>query len=255
MVQLAEISWTEAEKILKENDVVLLPVGSTEQHGPHNPLGTDYLVAGAFTKSVGDSTGCLVLPTIPIGVSVHHRQFPGTLWVKPSLLTDYVVSICLSMASHGATKFLLMNGHGGNSNALMDASGVLRRDYDLFGAEIFAMPPGPDGHAGDLETSLNLYYHPELVDMSRAVDQVQNENLGPFKIDGYSQIGPAKFANDTADLSESGVLGRAGRTIYATRATAENARVKLEPFLDDVCEFVEKLKKANLEDLGCKPHK
>jgi len=56
MVQLAEISWTEAEKILKENDVVLLPVGSTEQHGPHNPLGTDYLVAGAFTKSVGDST-------------------------------------------------------------------------------------------------------------------------------------------------------------------------------------------------------
>ncbi|TRO48691.1 creatininase family protein [Candidatus Bathyarchaeota archaeon] len=83
LVRLHEISWSEAKELFQETDVAILPVGSTEQHGPHNPLGTDHLVAEALSKVVGERTGVPVLPIIPVGISEHHRQFPGTLWVRP----------------------------------------------------------------------------------------------------------------------------------------------------------------------------
>ena len=141
MVQLAEVSWSEAEKLFKEYDVVILPVGSTEQHGPHNPLGTDHLIAAAFSKVVGDKTEVPVLPVIPVGISEHHRQFPGTLWVPPETFRDYILSVALAAASHGARKILFFNGHGGNTAALVEVAGTLRRDFDIFSAVLMTFPP------------------------------------------------------------------------------------------------------------------
>ncbi|TFH15186.1 creatininase family protein, partial [Candidatus Bathyarchaeota archaeon] len=98
MVQLAEISWSEAQKLFMEHDVALIPIGSTEQHGPHNPLGTDHLLANAVAKRIGDETGLPVAPVTPVGISRHHRQFPGTLWVLPNVFREYMISIALSIA-------------------------------------------------------------------------------------------------------------------------------------------------------------
>lgn len=259
MVQLAEISWSEANELFKKLDVAILPVGSTEQHGPHNPLGTDHLVATALSKAVGDRTGVPVLPVIPIGISEHHRQFPGTLWVPPSVFRNYVKSVILSITTHVPRKILIINGHGGNEAALIEIAGDLRREHNIFVAVLMAFPPTmmgeKSGHAGYGETSINLYFHKHLVKMDRAVDTLQNEKLGPFAIKRLGSIGPAQFPWDTIDLSDSGVLGQAGELIVSTTASEDTGKALMEPFIEEVCKFVETLKKATLEDLLCKPHK
>ncbi|MBN2336817.1 creatininase family protein [Candidatus Bathyarchaeota archaeon] len=255
MVQLAEISWPEAQRVFDKVDTALIPVGSTEQHGPHNPLGTDHLLAEALAKRVGDATGVPVTPIIPVGVSEHHRQFPGSLWAPVNVFKDYMMAVAMSMASHGVTKILFINGHGGNTSALLEVCGELRRDYDVFACVAASYPPGLDGHAGEGETSQNLYFHPSLVDMTKAVDTTQREKLGPLELIGINRIGPAVFPWDTVDLTDTGVLGAAGSTIRSTTASAEKGREMMEPYIEEVAGFVEKLKKAELSGLLCKPHK
>lgn len=255
LVLLADVSWTNAEELFRETDVALLPVGSTEQHGPHNPLGTDHLVAAALSRVVGEKTGVPVLPVIPVGVSEHHRHFPGTLWVPPQIFRDYIKAMSLSAVSHGARKILFVNGHGGNTAALMEVAGELRREHNIFAAVLIAFPPSMMGHAGTGETSVNLYFHKDLVKMERAVDTKQKEKLGPLKIEGFNRIGPAQFAWDTIDLTDTGVLGDAGEMIMSTTASEDEGRRLMEPFIQEVVEFVEKLKNASVEQLLCKPHK
>lgn len=259
MVKLAEISWAEAGELFKEVDVAILPVGSTEQHGPHNPLGTDHLVAAALSGVVGEKTRVPVLPVIPVGVSEHHRQFPGSLWVSPRTFRDYVKSTALAIASHGIRKILIVNGHGGNTAALMEVAGDLRRDHEVFAAVLMAFPPAMmgagSGHAGTGETSVNLYFHGHLVKMDRAVDTLQNSALGTLDVEGFNRVGLAQFAWDTIDLTDTGVLGAAGQLIKSTDASEETGRKLMEPFIEDVCSFVEALKKADVRKLLSKPHK
>ena len=254
MVQLAEKSWPEAGKLFEETDVAILPVGSTEQHGPHNPLGTDHLIAARMAFEVGERTGVPVLPVVPVGVSAHHRQFPGTLWVSPGVFRDYIKGIALAAASHGVRKFLVVNGHGGNTPSLMEIAGELRREHGVFVAVASAFPP-MDGHAGEGETSANLYFHGHLVDMSKAVDTKQNKNLGSLEVEGFNFVYPGRFAWDTPDLSPTGVMGSAGATIRSTTASEEKGGELMEPYIDELCALVEELKKAEIEGLLPKPHK
>ncbi len=254
MVQLAEKSWPEAGKLFDETDVAILPVGSTEQHGPHNPLGTDHLIAARMAFEVGERTGVPVLPVVPVGVSAHHRQFPGSLWVSPNVFRGYVRAIALAASSHGVKKFLVINGHGGNTPSLMEIAEELRREHGIFVAVASAFPP-MDGHAGEGETSANLYFHGHLVDMSKAVDTKQNEKLGRLEVEGFNFIYPGRFAWDTLDLSPTGVLGSAGATIKSTTASEEKGRELMEPHIDELCALVEELKKADIEELLPKPHK
>lgn len=259
MVQLVEITWVEAENLFKETDVALLPVGSTEQHGPHNPLGTDYLVAAALCHLVGDRTSVPVLPAIPIGVSEQHRQFPGSLWVPPSIFRDYIKAVSLSVASHGTRKIVFVNGHGGNSAALMEIAGELRREHRIFAMMLMALPlammDSKSGHGGAEETSVNLYFHNALVKMEQAVNTQQRGGIGIFKIKGFNRIGPAQFALDSIDLTDTGILGRANEMITSKTASEEQGRKLMEPYIEEVCKFIEELKKADVKQLLSKPHK
>jgi creatinine amidohydrolase/Fe(II)-dependent formamide hydrolase-like protein len=111
------------------------------------------------------------------------------------------------------------------------------------------------GHAGTGETSVNLYFHGHLVNMEKAVDTPQKERLGPLTIEGFNGIGPAQFPWDTIDLTDTGVLGAAGKLIESTKATEELGKSLMEPFIEEIAGFVEKLKKADLGSLLSKPHK
>ncbi len=256
MVQLAEISWTKAQEYFTEKDTVLVPVGSTEQHGPHNPLGTDHLLAEAFAKQLGDKTGALVTPVIPVGISRHHRQFPGTLWVSPDTFREYMLEIVLSLTEHGPSKIVFINGHGGNTAALLEVCEDLRIDYDVFACTVTSYPQGKlSGHASREETSQNLYYHPELVDMSKAVDTQQESTMGELTIGKLGVIGPAYYPWDTLDTSDSGVLGGPGKLVYSSTASAEIGRELMEPYLEEVIKFIRELIDSDIENLLSKPHK
>jgi creatinine amidohydrolase len=256
MVQLAEISWSEAQKIFSKHDVALIPVGATEQHGPHNPLGTDHLLAAALSKRLGDETGLPVTPIIPVGVSRHHRQFPGTLWVPPDVFREYLIHVALSIAEHGITKIVYVNGHGGNNASIMEVCEYLRRDYDLFACMVTSYPPGKvSGHAGAEETSQNLYYHPHLVHMERAVDTVQKTKLGDLSLSGMSKVGPASFPWDTIDITETGVLGTPGEKVVSTTATVEMGKELMEPYTEELIGFLRELMDADVSVLLPKPSK
>ena len=253
MVQLAEMSWTEAKKMFKEHNVALIPVGSTEQHGPHNPLGTDYLLAEAVAKHVGEKTGVPVTPIIPVGISEHHRHFNGSLWTTPDIFRDYMLSIAQSMITYGTKKIVFVNGHGGNTMALLEVCERLRRKHNVFGCIINSYPAGGGGHAGSGETSQNLFFHPNLVKMDKAIATEQNTMLGPFKMDGIYKIGPAVFPWDTIDLTNTGLLGAAGTTVDATTASVEMGKQLMEPHLEELVQFIEKMKKADISTLLTKP--
>ena len=256
MVQLAEISWSEAKELFEKTDVVLIPVGSTEQHGPHNPLGTDHLLAEALAKIVGERTQLPVTPIIPVGVSRHHRQFPGTLWVPPDVFRMYMKSIALSVSEHGPTKILYVNGHGGNSAALMEVCEDLRRDHNLFACMITSYPPGKlSGHAGAGETSQNLYFHPNLVKMDKAVDTKQKTSLGSLNLTGMNKVGPATFPWDTIDITDTGLLGTPGETVVSTTASVKMGKELMVPYIEEVIDFVRKLMETDVESLLPKPHK
>ncbi len=114
-------TWTEVESYLEKSSGIILPIGSTEQHGPTGLIGTDAICAEAIAKGVGEATNALVGPTINVGMALHHTGFPGTISLQPSTLIQLVRDYLTSLTRTGFTKFFFINGHGGNIATLKAA--------------------------------------------------------------------------------------------------------------------------------------
>ncbi|MFB6244257.1 MAG: creatininase family protein, partial [Halobaculum sp.] len=143
-MNLTEVSWTDVRDA--EPDVALCPVGSTEQHGPHAPLGTDALNAVAVAEAADDRLAgdedaptAVVAPPVHVGVAEEHRAFDGTLWVSPDTFRAYVRETLESLAFHGIDRAVLVNGHGGNVAALAE---VARRVSRRAGTDASAVSAG-----------------------------------------------------------------------------------------------------------------
>ncbi len=248
-VLLHEMSWLEAKEYFGKNDVAIVPVGSNEQHGPQNPLGTDHLIAKAIAKEAAKRAGVLCLQVIPFGVSHHHRQFWGTVHVSPKTLKAYVKDVCLSLNYYGVKKIVIVNGHGGNLNALTELARELR-EKGIF-VSVFQWWPAagkllPDifkqeerGHAGAEETSVNLALHPHLVNMDKAVDGEVRGHV--------AETEGIVLPLDTADRTSSGVFGK------SKTASADKGKRVFEAVVNELVKHINLLKKAKIEDLMAKP--
>jgi len=214
------MSWTEAKEFFKKNDVAILPVGSNEQHSPQNPLGTDHLIAKAIAEETAKRTGVFCLQVIPFGVSSHHKQFWGTIYISPKTFKGYVEEVCLSLNYYGVKKIVIVNGHGGNLCALMEIARELREKevfvsiFQWWSAANKLLPdlfkPEERRHAAAEETSVNLALHPQNVDMNRAVDEEPRKH--------FVQTEGMTLPLDTVDYTSSGVFGK------STTASAEKGR-------------------------------
>lgn len=209
-MHLSERTWTDAADAGTE--LAVLPVGSTEQHGPHAPLGTDVLTAEAVAEAgVERYDGeVVVAPAIPVGVAEEHRQFPGTLWVSEETFRSYVRETVASLAEHGWDRVVLVNGHGGNVGALREVAGrIVRRDdayavpftwFDAVGDHSAEM-----GHGGPLETAVLRAVAPDLV----REDRIEEAREGAS--DGWGEwVGGVNLAFDSAEFTENGVVGDPG---------------------------------------------
>ncbi|MAR08442.1 MAG: amidase [Blastopirellula sp.] len=113
-IRLALRSWTEVEAYLEHCKGVIIPLGSTEQHGPTGAIGTDALTAEAIALEVGRRSGVLVTPVQAFGMAEHHLGFAGTMSLQPATLLAVLHDLVLSLARHGFERVFVINGHGGN---------------------------------------------------------------------------------------------------------------------------------------------
>ncbi len=224
-MDLPEHTWTDADAAA--TDLALIPVGSTEQHGPHDPMGTDYLAAATVASETAAAIDreVMVTPPIPVGISEEHRQFTGTLWVSPATFRDYVREVAESLIHHGWNRIVLVNGHGGNIPALGEVAATVSRDEEALVVPFTWFDavdaPFDMGHAGPLETSLLLHTAPELV----RDDQLESGRDGGADRWGDWVVG-TNLAHDSAEFTANGTVGD------PTEATAEEGERLLQRAID-----------------------
>jgi len=250
MPNLHELSWVAAKEYFQSKHIAVLSVGSTEQHGPQNPLGTDHLIAYNLAEEAAKRAEVVCLPAIPFGVSSHHRQFWGTVHVAAEVLKAYVRDVCLSLKYYGVRKVVIVNGHGGNTRILLELARELREQgmfisvflwWDASGKRLPTIFSAEErGHAAAEETSVNLALHPHLVNMTKAVDEQPRE---PF---AKTSVG-VSYGLDTADYTDSGVFGT------STTASEEKGRKIFEAAVEELVKHIEALKKTKIENLLPKP--
>lgn len=206
-MHLSEVTWTDADA--GDADVALLPVGSTEQHGPHAPLSTDTLNAEAVATAGAERYDgeAVVGPAIPVGVAEEHRQFTGTLWVSEPTFRSYVRETVASLAHHGWDRVVLVNGHGGNVAALREVAGTVTRHDDAYTVPYTWFDEVGDhrsdmGHGGPLETALLRHTDPDLVREGR----IEEARAGASDRWGDWQ-GRVNLAFDSAEFTDNGVVG------------------------------------------------
>jgi creatinine amidohydrolase len=173
---LQEMSWVDVKEYLKTNDMAIIPLGSTEQHGPHLPLGTDDYEAMGISKLISEKTGVVIVPVLLVGYSIYHSGFPGTLSLKPETMEAVLFETVEVLIKHGFRRFMFLNYHGGNN--ITHDSVIRRINHTTIGIAVgigigdsIQKPEDEeffDWHAGKGETSIMLYLKPESVRMDRA---------------------------------------------------------------------------------------
>ena len=175
---LPHMSWKDIEEALVHTDIVIIPVGSIEQHGPHMPLGTDFYWALNMCLLIAQETDILVAPALMVGLAEYHMGFPGTMTLTPETFEAVLYESSQCLLRHGFKKILFLNGHGGNTDSMQhvirkinqttSASAVMLNGLQTPTLKDAVQYPQFDWHAGEKETSEMLYLTPGLVDMTRA---------------------------------------------------------------------------------------
>lgn len=239
---MARLTWPEVGAVLQRRpNLVLLPVGALEQHGHHLPLATDSIMVESLCQQVADSFDQVVVaPGIPYGTSANHDAFPGTISIRLRTLVDLIVDIGSELFRQGAGILLIVNGHGGNTQAVAAAAHELRQLSRNVVAQLMwtgmiheawrVLDGDISWHADESETSLMLAMAPDVVHLERAVDE-RPKDLPFFQFTEEALLATTVDLGlpKTDALSSSGTIGTATLATPAkgeviVREAAENLR-------------------------------
>lgn len=243
-------TWPELRERIPEQPVVVLPIGSVEDHGYHLPLDTDnFIIWSVCEEAAKRAPGeILLLPHIPYGFETHHMDFPGTIDVTQEHLLHFVLDITKSVAHHGFKRILIADGHGSNMPILELVARRTVLESDALCA-CFIWPNlardeikkhresgrGGMAHGGELETSVYLHLAPDKVDMSRAVRDMnmpESEFIWMDLMDGS----PVRLMDEWTRFSKSGTYGD------PTIASAEKGKPIFEAVVDAFVRLVREFK-------------
>jgi creatinine amidohydrolase len=214
-VLLHELAQPEAARALAETRTAVVVAGSVEQHGPHLPLGTDYLAALGIGERVAELLGAPLAVLSPVGVAPYHGFWPGSLSLRPETLVALFVDVAAGLVAAGVERLLVVNWHEGNTATLRLAAqeAQLRHEHlqvaiaethlvarDLSGGEL------PLTHAGSLETAAVLAVDESLVDLARATDATPAE-LGEEGHELFRRHDVFPVLRDFRDVAPSGWYG------------------------------------------------
>ena len=230
-MNLVDMSWTEIKAVSKDPRLrVIIPVGSCEQHGPHLPLRTDSIIAEEVANRLFNCLSSLMFPTLMIGYSLEHMDFPGTVSLMPQTFSSMISEVADCLSKSGFRTLILINGHGGNK-AILDSSitsikhthpelklysftvlDIARKKF----RDLRKSPRGMIGHADELETSIMLAIRPDLV---RILNVTVEEPMFPPKISLESgDLENVTYGWKTHEISKSGIIGDPN---YATLETGK----------------------------------
>jgi len=254
---MQEMRWREVEEAIQKNGgVVLVPVGSTEQHGYHLPLGTDSYCAIGLAEDVAKQTGALIAPPLWMGWSPHHMAITGTISIRSEILVEFVADELRSLATHGFKKIVIINGHRiANLSPLTEAAWKAKSET---GAEVLIVDPAFMGqeaareldiaeysHGDQFETSHMLYLHPELVAMEKAV--AYHPPKRRFFISDPREKGDRLHIGGTfASLEQMRKMKEisGGTTGDPSRSTRETGEKLHRAIVENIVSLIKDLKKA-----------
>jgi|DewCreStandDraft_5_1066085.scaffolds.fasta_scaffold09151_3 creatinine amidohydrolase len=234
---LLEMSWLEVEEALQVTDIALLPLGSTENHGPHLPLGSDTFQGTDFARRVlvkleERGIRAVAAPCMPFGVNYHMLPFPGSLHVSADTLRRVILDVGASLVHHGFRKLALIMGHGGNFATMQVAAQELAERH---GCRVLALNWLPyltahyheiltsgqkEGHAGEGETARMLVSTPRLVRLDRARAHYPAPPSRPIEADQHPVYGGGVF-RALLSYKEVTPYGNVGDPARATREAGE----------------------------------
>ena len=179
---LKYMSWTEFDARRKNCDTVIIPCGAIEEYGPHMPLGSDIIVAESVSELVAEKVNAVIGPVVEVGESFNLFEFPGTMRLSMSSYRAVMEDILNSLIQWGFKNFLFINAHNGNTPIITNLAKEYQRKAGIVCAQVdwwrYVQAVAADcceytgwmahGHASECGTSVMLYLHPELVDMSKA---------------------------------------------------------------------------------------
>jgi creatinine amidohydrolase len=257
-VWMQNLTWEKVAEHLEGDDIVMVPIGSTESHGPHLPLGTDSYEAIDYAEGIARRAGVLCAPPIWFGNSAHHMHKPGTITLRGETEIALLEDVYRSLIHHGFGKIITFNGHRlANLSCIEIACQAVKGTFPevvfavmdplLIGREVsldIQEAPGEGVHGGELETSHMLYAHPELVNMDRAMRAPLDpfpSRLVPQSKDPLAGGDRVLLVGGAADQRRLAPLGHVGDPTAATREKGERL---FETIVENGAEFIEDLRKA-----------
>jgi creatinine amidohydrolase len=245
---ISDLSWPEMRDARDSIDLVLIPTGANEQHGPNLALKMDTVAAAEFSRraSARMQPRVAVAPAMPWGVSFHHMNFPGTITLSTETFAQVLVEVIASLYHHGFERFLIVNGHGGNIPAMNIA--IVRAKEEIgvgfVGACSYYTFADPDvarqhigtstvGHADEYETSMALELAPEIVKHGNLALGEPTELSTGFRtqMQKYGVSIPYRFD----EYTRNGAMGD------ATKATTEAGKAIIDSALENFVAFCEEL--------------
>ena len=213
-MQLQLSTWVEVEAYLERCKAIVIPIGSTEQHGPTGFIGTDAICPEVIARAAGDGADILVGPTFNVGCAQHHMAFPGSMTLRPSTMLAAIVDWVNSLTTHGFERIYFFNGHGGNIATIQAAFSEIYGQSSMGGAEarvkcklrnwwefkpVFefctkSYGKGHGSHATPSEVAVTYFAYPE---------KIKNASMDP-------QIAPGGSFTDAEDYRSNFPDGRIG---------------------------------------------
>ena len=264
---LADLGYPDIQEYLKHKDLILIPVASTEQHGPHLPLSTDTVTAEEVSRRAGDKADVLYTPCVWTGYSPQHMrgsgQGFGTITVRAETFNNLLYDIARSLIHHGFNRLVFVGGHGSNLKIvdpllrrLKYETGALVAYYKPYAERYMGLLKGlmenpadetPGWHASELETSQMMAHNARLVRMDRAVTTIahkppwlpeaftKTDGAPDIEFRGYQYF---MFPMDHEEFSDTGVIGN------PFRASAEKGEQAFELYADHLVDAIAELLKV-----------
>ena len=249
---LGKMTTAQAKEAFKNDPIIVIPVGSTEQHGTQSALGTDYMVPSYLADHIEDVDNVIVAPTVPYGVCPYHLSFEGSINIGYEGLYLVLHGIMDSLMQHGVRRFVVLNGHGGNSPSIDRAAlevyhkGGVCASVDWWSLVAQLDDRFQGGHGDVLETSAMMAIDPESVHLELG-KPINAQNPTSEMKAAYIQAvnfkgGTVRLVRDTKEIAPSGWFG----PFDPKDSSAELGQAALDLAVDYIREFLEEVKKIEV---------